>query len=172
MVLGRYHITAYERSTAMDFVRKDKAMRIASIDDLPGLASLLAPGTDHADRLRKGNVCVWAAAPDGTAVGLQWVNVTGHPDRHFGDLSKPDETTAYLNQIVVDAGYRVRGYAPRVMLASVVAAGDAGFPRVRGLVARGNETMHALLQGLDFERTGAQQGVRLGSSITLRRALA
>lgn len=172
MVLGRYHITAYERDTAMDVVRKDKAIRVATADDLPGLRGLLAPGLDHEDRLEKGNLCVWAVAPDGTPVGLQWVNVTGHPDPHFGALSRPDATTAYLNQIVVDERYRIRGYAPRVMIASVVAAGEAGFPRVRGLVARSNDTMHTLLQGLGFERTAAQQGVRLGSSITLRRALA
>jgi len=172
MVLGRYHITAYERSTEMEFVRKDKAIRRATIDDLAVLSELLAPGIDHAERLRAGNICVWAGAPDGTPVGLQWVNVAGHPDPHFGPLSRPDANTAYLNQIVVDEGYRIRGYAPRVMIASVVAAGEAGLARVRGLVARDNDTMHNLVRGLGFERTAAQQGVRLGSAVTLRRSLA
>ncbi len=172
MVLGRYHIVAYERGTAMDFVRKDKAIRHAVVEDLETLAPLLAPEHDHAGRLAAGNICVWAAAPDGTPVGLQWVNTTGHPDRHFGALSRPDGTTAYLNQIVVDDEYRIRGYAPRVMIASVLAAGEAGYERVRGLVAIDNETMHALLQGLGFTRSGAQLGVRLGSSMTLRRSVA
>lgn len=172
MVLGRYHITAYERATEMDFVRKDKAIRRATVDDLPALSALLAPGLDHAERLRAGNICVWAAAPDGTAVGLQWVNTEGHPDSFYGPLSKPDATMAYLNQIVVDESHRIRGYAPRVMIASVVAAGEAGFERVRGLVARDNHTMHTLVQGLGFERTAAQRGVRLGKAITLRRSLA
>jgi ribosomal protein S18 acetylase RimI-like enzyme len=168
MVIGRYHIIAYERSSDIDGFRPDKAIRFAEASDLPTLRPLLAPGVDHAARLAAGDICVWAATPDGAAAGLQWVNLSGHPDRHFAELSRPGGGVAYLNQIVVDDRYRVRGYAPRVMIASVKAAGEAGFPRVRGLVATTNTTMQTLLEGLGFVRTGSQRGVRLGRSITLR----
>lgn len=168
MLIGRYHILAYERHTNVDGFRRDKAMRIAAPDDLALLGTLLAPGVDHAARLDAGNVCVWAQAPDGAAVGLQWVNVAGHPDRHFGELSRPGGGVAYINQIVVDDRYRVRGYAPRVMIASIEAAGQAGFAKVRGLVATSNTTMVTLLEGLDFERVGAQRGLRIGHAFTLR----
>lgn len=172
MVLGRYHYVAYERHTSMDHVRKDKAIRIAAAEDIDRLQPLLPPEQDHVSRLEAGNICVWAAAPDGKPVGLQWINITGHPDPHFGRLSRPDATTAYLNQIVVDERYRIRGYAPRVMIASVAAAANAGFDRVRGLVAIDNQTMHALVQGLGFERTASQRGIRLGPKLTLRREAA
>lgn len=168
MVIGRYHIIAYERETSIEGHRADKAIRLATIDDLELLEPLLAPRVDHASRLAAGDICVWAAAPDGQPAGLQWVNVTGHPDPHFGALSRPDGGVAYLNQIVVDERYRIRGYAPRVMIASVQAAGAAGFPRVRGLVATSNRTMQTLLEGLGFTRTGGQRGVRFGRFITLR----
>jgi ribosomal protein S18 acetylase RimI-like enzyme len=168
MVIGRYHIIAYERATSIEGFRADKAIRIASTSDLGLLAPLLSAGVDHAARIAAGDVCVWAAAPDGAPVGLQWVNVTGHPDRHFGRFSRPAHGVAYLNQIVVDDRYRVRGYAPRVMIASIEAAGAAGFPRVRGLVATANKTMQALVEGLGFERVGSQRGVRVGPVITLR----
>ncbi|MGF1665215.1 MAG: GNAT family N-acetyltransferase [Acidimicrobiia bacterium] len=168
MVIGRYHIIAYERATSIGGFRADKAIRIASPADLALLTPLLAPGVDHAARIAAGDVCVWAATPDGAPAGLQWVNVTGHPDPHFGRLSRPVDGVAYLNQIVVDDRYRVRGYAPRVMIASIEAAGAAGFPRVRGLVATSNPTMQTLLEGLGFERVGSQRGVRVGRAITLR----
>jgi ribosomal protein S18 acetylase RimI-like enzyme len=172
MLIGRYHIIAYERSSAIAVPRIDKAIRIATVDDLPVLTPLLAPGVDHAARIVAGDVCVWAATPDGTAAGLQWVNVSGHPDPHFGGLSRPADGVAYLNQIVVEEQYRIRGYAPRVMIASVKAAGDAGWPRVRGLVATTNQTMRTLVEGLGFERVGSQRGIRIGHAITLRRAAA
>ncbi|MDH4306502.1 MAG: GNAT family N-acetyltransferase [Acidimicrobiia bacterium] len=170
VLIGRYHILSYERPTEMERVRADKAIRLATEADLKTLKPLLAPGIDHGARLRDGNVCVWAAAPDGKPVGLQWVNFTGHPDPHFGALSRPDSVTAYLNQIVVEEGYRIRGYAPRVMIASIVAARDAGFGRVRGLVATSNETMKVLVEGLGFELCGVQRGVRIGPRLTFRRS--
>jgi ribosomal protein S18 acetylase RimI-like enzyme len=168
MVIGRYHIISYERTTSVEGFRADKAIRIASTADLDLLTPLLAPGVDHAARIAAGDVCVWAVTPDGAPAGLQWVNVSGHPDRHFGALSRPGNGVAYLNQIVVDDRYRVRGYAPRVMIASIEAAGKAGFPRVRGLVATSNQTMQTLVEGLGFERVGSQRGVRIGRALTVR----
>jgi GNAT superfamily N-acetyltransferase len=168
MLFGRYQITAYERPTSIPDARVDRAMRFATIDDLERLEGLLAPGHDHAARIAAGSVCVWAETPNGDAAGLQWVNVDGHPDAHFGDLSRPADGVAYLNQIVVDDRFRIRGYAPRIMIASVAVAGERGFTRARGLVARQNKVMHTLLAGLDFQATAVQRGVRIGAKVTLR----
>jgi GNAT superfamily N-acetyltransferase len=169
MILGRYHVVAYERHTDTEGFRADRSARVATSTDLPALAHLLAPGIDHAARLAAGDLCVWAAAGDGRAVGLQWINLYTHHDRHFGHLTMPGGGLAYLNQIVVDEEYRIRGYAPRVMIASIRAAREAGAHTVRGLVASHNVTMHRLVGGLGFTRTLEQRGVRLGSRVTVRR---
>ncbi len=140
---------------------------LVELDDLEGLAELLASGGGHEDAVRCGDVCAVARVGD-VPVGLGWLRLTHHVDRHYGAWSAPDERTAYLNQLFVAPAARGEGIATMLIDDLLLHAGKADRQVVRCLVAPDNT---ASLRA--FERSGAVpiadlRGLRLGSRWTLR----
>ena len=168
LMIGRYTGDVYVgRGEPGDL---DRRIKVATPDDIPGIQSVLAPGVDHAARIEQGDVCLWTEFM-GEPAGCNWINFVNHDDKYLGKASRPDADSVYMNQTYVHPDHRIRGIAPRLVIASTVYAANHGRSRTVGIVMRENTPMHNLLQAIGWEVESVIHGVRLGRKMTLRRVV-
>lgn len=167
--IGKFLAVRY-RLPSIEDTPDGPGIHLADVRDLPGLEPLLAVGHDHASRLRNGDVCLWMES-EGHPVGLVWLNVVGHSDRHFGDWSRPSGEWSYLNQLIVDPAARGMGVATSLVRSLQHVAYRKDLNGIHTVVLHDNLASRRVFQKCEGSNVGWLVGLRLGGLGTLRVAL-
>ncbi len=146
-------------------VRSD--VHTAGPEDLEVLSTLLATPNTFEQRLNSGDVCLWAEIR-GRPVGLAWLNLATHTDRHFGKWSLPTKVAGYLNQVIIVPEYRGFTVASWLLHGVQRAAYEAGRQEIRTIRLKQNSSDHVLLERFGGRQIGQMRGLRFGKLGTLR----
>jgi GNAT superfamily N-acetyltransferase len=165
--VGRFVATIYELA-AQGPEQASPHFMLATPEDLDRLAPLLAPHVDHERRLAEGDSCLYMADEGGHPIGLLWLNLCSHSDRHFGRWSAVSDSIAYYNQLFVDPAARRGGIGTSLVRAAAQVAASAGRHRLRAAVVAPNPASIALHRKLGFQPVVHMVGLRAGDLGTLR----
>lgn len=113
------------------------------------VGDLMARSGDHPGRIAAGDVALGYYGGE-AFLGVVWLNLFSHVDLHGGKWARPDDTTAYLNQLLVLEEHRGTGIGNELVKAVISTAARSGRQRVRVLIHPGNVASRHV-----FARNGA-----------------